>query len=76
MGRHARGLGLCLQREAADGERVGLGDRALRSRRHVRNEVTEVPQRLSARIDMARALAVHEEDVVGAGASGDVDVFA
>jgi hypothetical protein len=73
--REALGGGLRLQGQAADGEDMALGHGALGPVAHVGGEIPEITQRRRAAVDMAGAGAIDQEDVIGAGPAGDIDIF-
>src|SRR6266567_5174646 len=75
-GEGTRRARLRLKRQAAHREHVVLGHGGLRAVAHVRCETIEVAQGLLAAIDVARAAMIGHEQVIGAGAAFDVEIFA
>ncbi len=73
---HARGHRLGLQRQLGGEEAVLLAHRGLGPVQHVVDQPRAVGQRLGAAVDVLRAFAIDEEEVVAAGPAGDVDVLA
>ena len=68
-------LSLRLQSQTADSEYMVLPHCALGALPDIRDETFEIHQRLMTRVDVPCAAAVHDEDVVRARSTREIDVF-